>query len=541
MAVLNIHTAPQHFSAAANPIRVVLESTDASVKTVHFRLFNTGVVPSAELAAWAQTPDHGTTDAFTFQIDELLEDALSYELPDVASGGVWANDKNCLPYAFIATALDANRDAVGNSLVSDNYYVLNASITDEQQPDLTPYLAEENDRLFLTAAPQEKSIRYGESEYLNFLSGVQQPYKLVIDRHQWNGSVGSLPIDLSQLGAEPSVQVGIGSANLNDLVPNFINDDTRYYEVSLLAPFGQNLFTDGDHGTFELNDTGISSGGFTVDRSTFTSYEGQYSLRASLQNTGINWADVWQGTSAIAFQPNTTYVFQARVFYSEWKSTSGIGAVRINVTGLTDATVSTHAMTVDVNQAPGGFIELNTEVITGADVAGQLVMQQQGDLDGFYLFADAVNIREIGAAANKRTYVLHRDCTTDSTRVHFLNRLGAFDSFTFMGTEKHRLSVSGDSYKRRKPDTWNSRNRGQEAISKVGVQRIVCSSGALKPDEINWLEELLTSPAIYIERAGQYIPVVSRNGDFETLDRAQNIQQLRIELELANNIRSQRN
>lgn len=541
MAVINIHQAPQTFSAAGNPIRVVLKSTDIAVKKVYLRLFNNNPVPSAQLAAWTQTPDYDTSDTFTFQLDELLEDALGYQLLEAGTGGAVVTTENCINYAFIATALDANGNIIGTSLISDAYIALNAVITDEQEPDLTPWLAEQNDRLFLTNAPQEKSIRAGESEYINLLSGVQQAYQLVIDRRQWDGSVASLPVSLPQLGDEPSVQVGIGPANLNALVPNFINKDTRYYELSLFSPFGQNLFTDGDHGTFEANDTGIASGSFTVDRSNFTSYQGQYSLRALLQNTGSNWADVWQGTAAIAFQPNTTYIFQARVFYTEWKTTSGIGEVRINVTGLSDATVTANAMTVDMNQAPGGFIEINTEVTTGADISGQLVMQQNGQLDGFYLFTDAVSIRQIGAADNRRIYTLDRDCATDSTRVHFLNRLGAFDSFTFVGTEKHRLSVASSNYRRGKPHYWSSRNRGLQTISTTGVQRLVCTSGALKPEEITWLEELLTSPAIYLELEGQYIPVVLRDGDFEMLDKVQNIQRMRVELELANNIRSQRN
>jgi hypothetical protein len=125
--------------------------------------------------------------------------------------------------------------------------------------------------------------------------------------------------------------------------------------------------------------------------------------------------------------------------------------------------------------------------------------------------------------------------------VHFLNRLGGIDSYTFAGAEKSSIKTESSSFEKLRPTWFNATNRGRQVLQKQGAVRLSCSSDTLRPDEMQWLQELLTSPVVYVQQGDKLLPVLLRDGEFEILDPIKNILRLRVELEYANDMILQRN
>lgn len=144
------------------------------------------------------------------------------------------------------------------------------------------------------------------------------------------------------------------------------------------------------------------------------------------------------------------------------------------------------------------------------------------------------------AVSEKRRYNLVKTCAEAPTRLHFLNRLGAIDSYTLTGSERRSIKTGSTVYQKLRPPEFRPSARGRKVLQKEATVRLSCSTDALRPDEMLWLEELITSPAIYVQRGQHHIPVTLRDGDFEILDPVKNIHRLRLELEYAHDMVLQR-
>ncbi len=139
-----------------------------------------------------------------------------------------------------------------------------------------------------------------------------------------------------------------------------------------------------------------------------------------------------------------------------------------------------------------------------------------------------------------RSYQIDNNCYTSPTRVHFLNRWGGFDSFTFNATEKKRLKTSRERYQRYLPANYSVGDRGRTVQEVNATESLLCTSDALREYERLWLEELLTSPEVFIQKDGNYLPVIVKDGTFEITDAQKSIFTMKVELEYAQDVNVQR-
>jgi hypothetical protein len=138
-----------------------------------------------------------------------------------------------------------------------------------------------------------------------------------------------------------------------------------------------------------------------------------------------------------------------------------------------------------------------------------------------------------------RTFTIDRNCYEDPTRVHWLNTLGGIDSFTFTGTETITTGTRGTTFERYVGRGFDVKDRGFTQLSKHARDSYTARSGLLKQPVLTWLNELVTSPEVYVQD-GVYIPVIIREGNFNK-QVSQNIKRLDIRLDLANEKVIQRN
>ena len=111
------------------------------------------------------------------------------------------------------------------------------------------------------------------------------------------------------------------------------------------------------------------------------------------------------------------------------------------------------------------------------------------------------------------TFNIDQSCSKyDVVRVHWLNRLGGFDAhnFNMKSTEKtdikkskydqqsHALGVSTYNYQKK--------SRGTTTYDVQLIEKLTINSDYLTEAESTWMEDLVTSPSVYIENAsGEFI------------------------------------
>lgn len=114
-------------------------------------------------------------------------------------------------------------------------------------------------------------------------------------------------------------------------------------------------------------------------------------------------------------------------------------------------------------------------------------------------------------------YNLVRCCEDRTLRVHFLNRLGGADAFSF--TAKKTLSQESKSETATTPLPWdytssppsNIYDRGRIKINNESLEVQEVESKIYNENEGRWLAELFDSPETYLETAEGLLPCIVRN------------------------------
>lgn len=109
----------------------------------------------------------------------------------------------------------------------------------------------------------------------------------------------------------------------------------------------------------------------------------------------------------------------------------------------------------------------------------------------------------------------------DPVDVLWVNRLGGWDNFRFYGQKNENIKISRTTYMRQYGTwsqtqyTYDTAERGNKNIKTDLVLDGEITSDFLERDTVNWLEELLTSPQVYIiESATKLKPINITDSSF---------------------------
>lgn len=102
-------------------------------------------------------------------------------------------------------------------------------------------------------------------------------------------------------------------------------------------------------------------------------------------------------------------------------------------------------------------------------------------------------------------YKIVDECTPyEKTRVAFLNRLGGFEYFTFTRDNKKTVNIKRNEYSKVLPWDWQygkpekRSDRGSTIFAIEADESFTLNSNWITEAEAQWLEEMMTSPEIYI-------------------------------------------
>ena len=155
-----------------------------------------------------------------------------------------------------------------------------------------------------------------------------------------------------------------------------------------------------------------------------------------------------------------------------------------------------------------------------------------------------VELTNFAGTLTSGTYTYHRQCAWKGLApitLHFLNRLGGFDSFNFRLARRNFSDVTRDTFEKNLGGvssntwTWNDRDRGTTIFNQEIKDRMILDSDWIETEEATWLQELIESPQVFYHTSETSIPVIVKQSSYEKKNSVvEKLFNLTIEVEYAN-------
>jgi hypothetical protein len=124
-----------------------------------------------------------------------------------------------------------------------------------------------------------------------------------------------------------------------------------------------------------------------------------------------------------------------------------------------------------------------------------------------------------------RYYKIDNQCSNyEKVRIAFLNRAGGFDYFNFTLDSKRSVSVSRTEYEKVLAYNYSIGDRGKALLAQKAEPKMTITSNWITEKESAWLEELITSPEVYVlgntsnlgaASGGYELPIIVTDNSYE--------------------------
>jgi hypothetical protein len=133
----------------------------------------------------------------------------------------------------------------------------------------------------------------------------------------------------------------------------------------------------------------------------------------------------------------------------------------------------------------------------------------------------------------------HSGCEDNWTRIKFLNRLGAFEYFTFKGYKDRSLSIRRNYYQNVLGESYTVDQGGDRTLYIDSRDEFTVHSQPLKESDRIWLIEMLEGMECYVEEGSNYIPIKVRAGNTNIIDEEAGLFNISMTYQYANPTRRQ--
>ncbi len=284
----------------------------------------------------------------------------------------------------------------------------------------------------------------------------------------------------------------ISNDPLSDLDTDFINHANSF--IKYVVKIGE-----------EYDVSGVS----TIDPDLYTS-SAIYAINASLQYLEfIDWdyTDYQLGSSSKKFltnSPSNKVQLGERVWLYTLNTTTANYSKRIIKTyDSSGSLLDTFTATNSITSATDANRFLRTSV------GPYHVLQQHGStaLDDVAYYTVEIQTAGNSQISEAKRFDLVESCKYTPVRIHFLNKLGGFDSFTFTKVSQEDSDISRTGWTKGQTETITSRDR-YTTVSSVKIKdKLVVNSDWISEEESIWLKELITSPVIFQELNDRLIAI----------------------------------
>lgn len=136
-------------------------------------------------------------------------------------------------------------------------------------------------------------------------------------------------------------------------------------------------------------------------------------------------------------------------------------------------------------------------------------------------------------------FSVDHSCSTNHTRIKFLNRLGAFEYFTFKGYKDRSITIRKNYYQQNLDDGYSIGSGGDRVLDIDSRTKFEVYSQPMKQADRIWLEELLEGYECFVEEGSNYIPIKVRAGETKIIDEGADLMTIKLVYEYANPNRRQ--
>lgn len=273
--------------------------------------------------------------------------------------------------------------------------------------------------------------------------------------------------------------------------------------------------------------------------------------------TGSTWSAVkqfeertWDATPFIAATgrrlltncPKTIYkdtdeYFIASTLYGTYSGTT------FGITGTTYAEVYDKSNTLLTTYNPLSGNTISSTIIRQAYISNNI----STIVSGYTNTWDKIVIR-IGGQTESLT-IMNKGCAWDKydpKDVVFFNRLGSWETFRFYGSKEEVVKITRGTYEvpygswSSTAWSYNTVERGTTNIKTDLTVEGQVMSDFLDRDTVNWLEELLTSPQVFLLEGNKYVPINIKDTSFKNQLRGNvKLRQVSFSYEKSNQTRTQ--
>jgi hypothetical protein len=124
-----------------------------------------------------------------------------------------------------------------------------------------------------------------------------------------------------------------------------------------------------------------------------------------------------------------------------------------------------------------------------------------------------------------KTFYIQDTCKYTPIRLHWLNKLGGFDSFNFSLINRKSSTIEKSFYNKPAGSfsgssfSFSKSDRSQNALNITYEDSVLINSDWLTDQEAIWLKELVTSPVVFQELNSVLIPVTIQDTKYEEKER----------------------
>tara|TARA_R100001230_G_C5682442_1_gene189898 strand:- start:816 stop:2039 length:1224 start_codon:yes stop_codon:yes gene_type:complete len=110
------------------------------------------------------------------------------------------------------------------------------------------------------------------------------------------------------------------------------------------------------------------------------------------------------------------------------------------------------------------------------------------------------------------------DACTHDVRIHWQNKYGKRDSYTFKGNKQESLDHEASTFMKAKGLTYSSDARGVSVMQNTLNNTFTAYSKSIGRDEYHWLSDMLINKRAWVEIDGNYFPIIIEDGTFFKTD-----------------------
>lgn len=120
-------------------------------------------------------------------------------------------------------------------------------------------------------------------------------------------------------------------------------------------------------------------------------------------------------------------------------------------------------------------------------------------VDNYEVYIKNTSNPLLGNVSETKKFKIENQCSNyEKQRIVFLNRLGGFDYFNFTLDSKRSLAISRTEYEKILDWNYTIGDRGKSILAQKAEIKMTLTSNWITEKESQWLEELLTSPEVYL-------------------------------------------